>query len=77
MPLYSTLLPIAIPTVYLWILDSVALQRGTWVINDRQSRFRTLSWLALIRRFCADTKYGLSYLGLEIEYVQRNSLDRF
>ena len=38
MPLYSTLLPIAIPTVYLWILDSVALQRGTWVINDRQYR---------------------------------------
>jgi 15-cis-phytoene synthase/lycopene beta-cyclase len=34
MPSYATLLPIAIPTAYLWILDSVALRRGTWVIES-------------------------------------------
>ena len=76
MPLYSTLLPIAIPTVYLWILDSVALQRGTWVINDRRYAPR-YSFAELTRAVTTDTKYGLSYLGLEIEYVHRNFvLDR-
>ncbi|KZV73704.1 terpenoid synthase [Peniophora sp. CONT] len=32
LPLTSTLLPIAIPTLYLWIVDTFALQRGTWAI---------------------------------------------
>lgn len=48
LPHYACALPIAIPTLFLWILDSVALRRGTWVINS-------------------GTKFGLSYLGLEIE----------
>jgi 15-cis-phytoene synthase/lycopene beta-cyclase len=34
LPLSNTLLPIAIPTVYLWIIDTLALKRGTWVINN-------------------------------------------
>lgn len=34
LPWTATVLPIAIPTVYLWILDAVALQRGTWVIES-------------------------------------------
>ncbi|KAK3637769.1 hypothetical protein LTR56_011975 [Elasticomyces elasticus] len=34
LPFTSTVLPIAIPTVYLWIVDTLALQRGTWVIES-------------------------------------------
>lgn len=33
LPWTNTVLPIAIPTVYLWIIDTMALRRGTWVIS--------------------------------------------
>ncbi|KAF1964700.1 Lycopene beta-cyclase [Bimuria novae-zelandiae CBS 107.79] len=33
LPLTNTLLPIAIPTLYLWVVDTLALKRGTWVIS--------------------------------------------
>ena len=33
LPLSNTVLPIMIPTVYLWIVDTLALKRGTWVIS--------------------------------------------
>jgi 15-cis-phytoene synthase/lycopene beta-cyclase len=33
-PLTSTLLPIALPTFYLWIVDTLALKRGTWTIES-------------------------------------------
>ncbi|KAF2489054.1 terpenoid synthase [Lophium mytilinum] len=32
LPLINTALPILIPTLYLWHVDTLALQRGTWVI---------------------------------------------
>ncbi|KAF2861473.1 Lycopene beta-cyclase [Piedraia hortae CBS 480.64] len=34
LPLSNTLLPIAIPTIYLWVVDTLALKRGTWVIES-------------------------------------------
>ncbi|KAK5937301.1 hypothetical protein PMZ80_010307 [Knufia obscura] len=34
LPLSKTLLPIAIPTLFLWIVDTLALQRGTWSIES-------------------------------------------
>ena len=34
LPISNTLVPIAIPTFYLWIVDTLALQRGTWVIES-------------------------------------------
>lgn len=34
LPLSSTLLPIVLPTLYLWIVDTLALKRGTWVIES-------------------------------------------
>ncbi|GAB7356039.1 hypothetical protein MBLNU459_g6656t1 [Dothideomycetes sp. NU459] len=34
LPLTNTLLPIALPTTYLWIVDTLALKRGTWVIES-------------------------------------------
>lgn len=33
LPLTSTLVPIIVPTLYLWIVDTLALKRGTWVIS--------------------------------------------
>ena len=33
LPLSNTMLPIALPTLYLWIVDTFALRRGTWVIE--------------------------------------------
>ena len=33
LPLINTLLPIVLPTVYLWIVDTLALKRGTWAIE--------------------------------------------
>jgi len=33
LPWTNTVLPIALPTVYLWIVDTFALKRGTWVIE--------------------------------------------
>lgn len=33
LPMACTLLPIALPTVYLWVVDTLALKRGTWVIE--------------------------------------------
>lgn len=33
LPLSNTALPIWLPTVYLWIVDTLALRRGTWVIS--------------------------------------------
>jgi 15-cis-phytoene synthase/lycopene beta-cyclase len=32
LPASSVLIPIALPTLYLWIVDTFALRRGTWVI---------------------------------------------
>lgn len=34
LPLSNTLVPIAIPTLYLWVVDTLALKRGTWVIES-------------------------------------------
>jgi 15-cis-phytoene synthase/lycopene beta-cyclase len=34
LPFSNTLLPIALPTIYLWIVDTFALRRGTWVIES-------------------------------------------
>ncbi|TVY67543.1 Bifunctional lycopene cyclase/phytoene synthase [Lachnellula suecica] len=34
LPYSSTLIPIAIPTLYLWIVDTLALKRGTWAISS-------------------------------------------
>lgn len=33
LPWTKTLLPIAVPTLYLWIVDTIALRRGTWSIE--------------------------------------------
>lgn len=33
LPLSNTLIPVALPTVYLWVVDTLALRRGTWVIS--------------------------------------------
>jgi 15-cis-phytoene synthase / lycopene beta-cyclase len=34
LPQSKTRLPIAIPTLYLWVVDSIALQRGIWSIEN-------------------------------------------
>ena len=34
LPKSKTLLPIAIPTLFLWIVDTLALRRGTWAIES-------------------------------------------
>lgn len=34
LPYTSTIVPIAIPTVYLWLVDTLALKRGTWSIQS-------------------------------------------
>jgi 15-cis-phytoene synthase/lycopene beta-cyclase len=34
LPWTNTVLPIALPTLYLWMVDTLALQRGTWVIES-------------------------------------------
>lgn len=33
LPFTGTLMPIAIPTLYLWFVDTLALKRGTWIIE--------------------------------------------
>ncbi|KAK4555276.1 hypothetical protein LTR86_007572 [Recurvomyces mirabilis] len=34
LPPTSTIIPIALPTLYLWLVDTLALKRGTWVIES-------------------------------------------
>ncbi|KAL8790319.1 MAG: hypothetical protein Q9213_000671 [Squamulea squamosa] len=34
LPASNTLVPIIAPTLYLWIVDTIALRRGTWVIES-------------------------------------------
>lgn len=34
LPFTNTALPILLPTLYLWVVDALALQRGTWVISS-------------------------------------------
>ena len=34
LPYTSTLVPITIPTMYLWVVDTLALRRGTWNIES-------------------------------------------
>ena len=34
LPWTNTVLPIVLPTIYLWIIDTLALRRGTWVIES-------------------------------------------
>ncbi len=34
LPYTSTIAPIAIPTLYLWVVDTLALRRGTWTIES-------------------------------------------
>jgi 15-cis-phytoene synthase/lycopene beta-cyclase len=34
LPWTNTVLPVLLPTLYLWIVDTLALRRGTWVIEN-------------------------------------------
>ena len=34
LPFSNTVLPVCLPTFYLWVVDTLALQRGTWVIQS-------------------------------------------
>lgn len=34
LPYTSTIVPIALPTLYLWVVDTLALRRGTWTIES-------------------------------------------
>ncbi|KAG8534157.1 uncharacterized protein KY384_001001 [Bacidia gigantensis] len=34
LPISNTFIPIAIPTIYLWAVDTLALRRGTWTIES-------------------------------------------
>jgi 15-cis-phytoene synthase/lycopene beta-cyclase len=34
LPVTSTIIPIALPTLYLWVVDTLALKRGTWTIES-------------------------------------------
>ena len=34
LPVTSTIFPIALPTLYLWVVDTLALRRGTWTIES-------------------------------------------
>jgi 15-cis-phytoene synthase/lycopene beta-cyclase len=34
LPYINTVVPIVLPTVYLWIVDTLALRRGTWTIES-------------------------------------------
>ena len=34
LPWTATVLPIALPTLFLWLVDTFALRRGTWVIEN-------------------------------------------
>ena len=34
LPLTSSIVPIVLPSLYLWIIDTIALRRGTWVIES-------------------------------------------
>ncbi|KAJ5561375.1 phytoene synthase [Penicillium sp. DV-2018c] len=34
LPPVNTLVPILLPTAYLWLVDTIALRRGTWVIEE-------------------------------------------
>jgi len=34
LPYMNTLLPISLPTIYLWFVDTLALRRGTWAIES-------------------------------------------
>lgn len=34
LPKSNTVLPILLPTIYLWTVDTIALRRGTWVIES-------------------------------------------
>ena len=34
LPRSNTALPIILPTLYLWLVDTLALRRGTWVIEN-------------------------------------------
>ncbi|KAI5364669.1 Putative squalene/phytoene synthase, isoprenoid synthase domain superfamily, lycopene cyclase [Septoria linicola] len=42
LPLLCTWFPIALPTVYLWVVDTLALKRGTWVISQGTKTGREL-----------------------------------
>lgn len=46
LPITNTLLPIALPTLYLWIVDTLALRRGTWVIESG-TKYGTHLWPGL------------------------------
>lgn len=46
LPKKDTLLPILLPTLYLWIVDTFALQRGTWSI-EAGTKFGIHVWPAL------------------------------
>ena len=42
----SILLPILLPTAYLWVVDTIALRRGTWVI-ETGTKFGVHLWPGL------------------------------
>lgn len=46
LPLKDTMLPILLPTLYLWVVDTFALQRGTWSI-EAGTKFGIHVWPAL------------------------------
>jgi 15-cis-phytoene synthase/lycopene beta-cyclase len=43
LPFYATILPIALSTAYFWLVDTVALKRGTWVI-EKGTKLELFLW---------------------------------
>lgn len=69
LPLTGTLLPIALPTLYLWIVDTLALKRGTWVIES-ETKLEWHLWDGLDIEYEPSTLFHLPGLTT----LQRSSL---
>lgn len=66
LPLTGTLLPIALPTLYLWIVDTLAMRRGTWVIESG-TKLEWNLWDGLDIEYDSSTLFPQSWTDIIVE----------
>jgi len=68
LPWTNTILPIILPTLYLWVVDTFALQRGTWFVSSIVGLLHVLYTDNIFRVIENGTKFGIHiWPALEIE----------
>lgn len=76
LPFTGTLMPIALPTLYLWFVDTLALKRGTWII-ELETKLGWHLWDGLEIEYETSTLFPRTWADSSAEKLPSSSLLMF